>query len=103
VASVEKIRKVLIILFGHLWGVELTYRYIFLKFTLRCKHSNIVPILPPVFDECKKWILFILLGGATYLILTGLQDKKQIKIKMFISDLKTIYIDCLHYNECFSK
>jgi hypothetical protein len=39
----SSIRKVL---FGHLWVVELTYRYIFpFKFTLRCKQSDIVPII----------------------------------------------------------
>ncbi len=38
--------KALIILFGHLWEVELTYRYIFaFKFTLRCQQPDIVPII----------------------------------------------------------
>ncbi len=42
----SSIRKVLIILFGHLWEVELTYRYIFaFKFTLRSQHPDIVPII----------------------------------------------------------
>ncbi len=37
--------KVLIILFGHLWEVELTYRYIFaFKFFLRSQQPDIVPI-----------------------------------------------------------
>ncbi len=41
-----KIIKVLIILFGHLWEVELTYRYIFaLKFTLRSQQPDIVPVI----------------------------------------------------------
>ncbi len=36
--------KVLIILFGNLWEVELTYRYIFaFKFTLRSQQPDIVP------------------------------------------------------------
>ncbi len=35
------IRKVLIILFGHLWSGELTYRKVFsFKFTLRCQQSD---------------------------------------------------------------
>jgi hypothetical protein len=38
--------KVLIILFGHLWEVELTYRCIFaFKFTLRSQQPDIVPII----------------------------------------------------------
>jgi hypothetical protein len=42
----SSIIKVLIILFGHLWEVELTYRYIFaFKFTLRPQQPDIVPII----------------------------------------------------------
>jgi hypothetical protein len=44
----EKIfsHKVLIIFFGHLWEVELTYRYIIaFKFTLRSQQPDIVPII----------------------------------------------------------
>jgi hypothetical protein len=38
--------KVLIILLGHLWEVELTCRYIFtVKFTLRSQQPDIVPII----------------------------------------------------------
>ncbi len=38
--------KVLIILFGYLWEVDLTYRYIFaFKFTLRSQQPDIVPII----------------------------------------------------------
>jgi hypothetical protein len=38
--------NVLVILIGHLWEVELTYRYIFApKFTLRFQQPNIVPII----------------------------------------------------------
>jgi hypothetical protein len=38
--------KVLIILFKHLWEVELTYGYIFaFKFTLRSQQPDIVPII----------------------------------------------------------
>jgi hypothetical protein len=49
----SSIIKVLLILFGHLWKVELSYRYIFaFKFTLRSQQPDIVPIpvanLPPV-------------------------------------------------------
>jgi hypothetical protein len=41
----SSIIKVLIILFGHLWEVEFTYRYIFAyKFTLRSQKPDIVPI-----------------------------------------------------------
>jgi hypothetical protein len=39
----SSIIKVLIILFGHLWEVELTYRYIFaFKFTLRYDLSSLI-------------------------------------------------------------
>ncbi len=42
----SSIIKVLIILFGHLWEEELTYRYIFAyKFTLRSQQPDIVPII----------------------------------------------------------
>ncbi len=42
----SSIIKVLIILFGHLWEVELTYRYIFaFEFTLRSQQPDIVPII----------------------------------------------------------
>jgi len=38
--------KVIIILFGHLWEVELTYRYVFaFKLTLRSQQPDIVPII----------------------------------------------------------
>jgi hypothetical protein len=43
----SSIIKVLIILFGHLWKVELTYRYIYaFKFTLRSQQPDIVPMTP---------------------------------------------------------
>jgi hypothetical protein len=39
-------RKILIILYGHLWVVELTYMYIFaFKFTLRCLQPYIIAII----------------------------------------------------------
>ncbi len=42
----SSIIKVLIILYGHLWEVGLTYRYIFaFKFTLRSQQPDIVPII----------------------------------------------------------
>jgi hypothetical protein len=42
----SSIIKVLIILIGHFWEVELTYRYIFaFKFALRSQHPDIVPII----------------------------------------------------------
>ncbi len=42
----SSIIKVLIILFGHLWEVELTYIYIFaFKFTVRSQQPNIVSII----------------------------------------------------------
>jgi hypothetical protein len=42
----SSIIKVLNILFGHLWKVELTYRYIFaIKFTFRSQQPDIVPII----------------------------------------------------------
>ncbi len=38
--------QIFIILFWYLWVVELTYRYIFyFRFTVRCKQSDIVPII----------------------------------------------------------
>ncbi len=44
----SSIIKVIIILFGHLWEVELTNRYIFaFKFTLRSQQHDIVPIICP--------------------------------------------------------
>jgi hypothetical protein len=44
----SSIINVLIILFGHLWEVELTYRYIFaFKFTLRSQQPDIANF-PPV-------------------------------------------------------
>ena len=40
--------KVLTILFGHLWEVELTYRYSFaFKFIVRSQQPDIVPIIIP--------------------------------------------------------
>ncbi len=45
----SSIIKVFIILFGHLWEVELAYRYIFaFKFTLRSQQPDIVPIITQV-------------------------------------------------------
>ncbi len=42
----SSIIEVLIILFGHLWEVEVTYRYNFaFKFTLRSQQPDIVPII----------------------------------------------------------
>ena len=42
----SSIRKILIILLGHLWIVELTHIYIFaFKFTFRCQQPDIVPII----------------------------------------------------------
>ncbi len=42
----SSIRKVFVISFGHLWVVELSYRYIFsFKFILSCQQSDIVPIV----------------------------------------------------------
>ncbi len=42
----SSILKFLIILFGHLWEVELTYRYFFaFKFTLMSQQPDIVPII----------------------------------------------------------
>ena len=48
VANESSIRKILIILLGHLWIVELTYVYIFaFKFTLRYLQPDINPIVCP--------------------------------------------------------
>jgi hypothetical protein len=50
--------KVLIILFGHLWEEELTYRYMFaFKFTLRSQQPDIVPIIK-VSGDLKKVTVF---------------------------------------------
>ncbi len=44
--------KVLIILFGHLWKVELIYRYIFaFKFTLRSQEPDNVPIICHLYQQ----------------------------------------------------
>jgi hypothetical protein len=72
----SSIIKVLIILFGHLWEVELTYRYIFaFKITLRSQQPDIVPIiclsltpvanLPPVSTTLAKLATGVVdTGGA---------------------------------------
>jgi hypothetical protein len=54
----SSILKVFIILFGHLWEVKLTYRYIFaFKFTLRSQQPDIAPIiLPPVSTTPAKLV-----------------------------------------------
>jgi hypothetical protein len=55
----SSIIKVLIILFGHLWEVELTYRYIFVfKFTLRYSSSLIFSPLfaTGVIDTASKFV-----------------------------------------------
>jgi hypothetical protein len=55
----EKIfhHKSLIILFGHLWEVELTYRYIFaFKFTLRSQQPDCSHYLPPVSKTLAKLV-----------------------------------------------
>ncbi len=45
----SSIRKIFIVLFGHLWVVELTNILIFaFKFTLRCLQPDIAHYLPPV-------------------------------------------------------
>jgi hypothetical protein len=52
----EKIftHKNLIILFGHLWEIELTYRYIFaFKFTLRSQQPDIAN---GVIDMVIHWV-----------------------------------------------
>jgi hypothetical protein len=55
----SSIIKVLIVLFGHLWEVELTYRYIFtFKLTLRSQQPDIVPII------CKFAAGVVDTGGA---------------------------------------
>jgi hypothetical protein len=53
----SSIIKVLIILFGHLWEVELTYKYIFaFKFTLRSRQPDIVSIICHRYQQHKrKW------------------------------------------------
>jgi hypothetical protein len=53
----SSIIKVLIILFGHLWEVELTYRYIFaFKFTLRSQQPDIFPLFATgVIDTSDKF------------------------------------------------
>jgi hypothetical protein len=46
----SSIIKVLIILFGHLWELKLTYKYIFaFKFTLKSQQPDIAPII------CHRW------------------------------------------------
>jgi len=53
-------------LFGHLWEVELTYRYIFaFKFTLRSQQPDIVPII------CHWWCYWHRWQIATIVVDTG--------------------------------
>ncbi len=63
----SSIIKVFIILFGHLWEVELTYRYIFaFKFTLRSRQPDIVPT--GVNDTGGKFAAGVVdTGGAPWL------------------------------------
>jgi hypothetical protein len=54
----NSITKVLIVLFGHLWEVGLTYRYIFaFEFTLRSQQPDIVPIICHLFHWHRRQIL----------------------------------------------
>ena len=54
----NSITKVLIVLFGHLWEVGLTYRYIFaFEFTLRSQQPDIVPIICHLFHWHRWQIL----------------------------------------------
>jgi hypothetical protein len=51
----SSIIKVLIILFGHRWEVELTYRYIFaFKVTLRSQQPDAVPIICHRYQQHKQ-------------------------------------------------
>ncbi len=51
----SSIIKVFIILFGHLWEVELTYRYICaFKFTLRSQQPENVPIICHQYQQHKR-------------------------------------------------
>ncbi len=53
--KISSIIKVLIILFGHLWEVELTYRYIF-AFKLTFGLSSLILYLPPVSTTLAKLV-----------------------------------------------
>jgi hypothetical protein len=66
--------NVLIILFGHLWEVELTYRYIFaFKFTLGSQQPDNVPIVPGVIDTGGKFAAGVIdIGGKLPLVLLTL-------------------------------
>ncbi len=48
-----------IILFGYLWVVELTQRYLFFKFTLRCKQSDIVLINAASADKFATGVFYL--------------------------------------------
>ncbi len=72
--------KVLIILFGHLWEVELTYRYIFaFKFTLRSHQPDIVPIATGVVETGGKFaagiVIAVIYSGESALY-AALNDHK---------------------------
>ncbi len=56
-------------LFGHLWEVELTRRYIFaFKFTLRSQQPDIVPII------CHRWQICRWCRWYRWQIATGVID-----------------------------
>ncbi len=63
----SSIIKVFILLFGHFWEVELTYRYIFaFKFTLRSQRPDIVPIFcPSVINTVSKFAAGIINTSET--------------------------------------
>ncbi len=70
----SSIIKVLIILFGHLWEVELTYRYIFaFKFTLRSQKPDIVPIISHL-CQWHRWQICRRCRWYRWQIATGVVD-----------------------------
>ncbi len=78
------IRKFLIILFGHLWVVELTYISIFaFKFTLRCLHPDIVSI---ICHRCHYFAAFVIdTGGAPWLAnISATMKKFEMTLMLFL-------------------
>ena len=85
----SSIIKVLIILFGHLWEVELTYRWnIFaFKFTLRSQQPDIVPLLfrisQRIFRQNFEMVLMEYSGAGGKLIHEKNRRKKLVNLSLW--------------------
>jgi hypothetical protein len=94
--------KVLIILFGHLWGVELTYGYIFaFKLTLRSQQPYIVPIIcqlaAGVVDTYGKLSPVSLTPAANLppILLTSVANLPRVSL-IPVEDYHLPYMYCMH-------